>query len=174
MDSVDRLASITPPPAVPADPPTPADWHRAEQTVGVAFPDDLKQLLSLYGTGEFDRFMIILNPAARQARFNLREYSSEAEELLFLYQRRSQNLVKSSQVRRLIPIAYTINGDELFYTMNANGLAHLVIAESRGGDFEEFDGTLSDFLADFLSTKVKSRLFPPSVPSQNPSFKSIS
>jgi hypothetical protein len=51
--SIDRLASLMPPPTEPTYPGSRAEWESLQKKLGLQFPEDYYSLLNAYGSGRF-------------------------------------------------------------------------------------------------------------------------
>jgi hypothetical protein len=67
---LDGLRALVPPPAVPIDAPTAADWEAIEAQL-TRLPTDYKRFLECYGTGSFCNFFTLFNPLSRHEPVNL-------------------------------------------------------------------------------------------------------
>ena len=165
--SVRDIIELVRPPDVPAEPATVADWQRVEIAWRTPPPEDLKEIVSVYGTGHFGNFLSILNPAASKPFMNNLGYETDLELTLELYRKRSPFAVDLS---RLLPIGCTINGDELFFGVSKDEkIASIVLAESRAGMFETYDAPLSDFLIRWLRGHLRSKI----ISSPDPTFAAM-
>jgi hypothetical protein len=70
--SLADIIRLVPPPAQPMGIDPKAGWRAADRRFGIAFPDDYKQLIATYGSGEFcgggSGYLTILNPLAKDSR----------------------------------------------------------------------------------------------------------
>jgi hypothetical protein len=60
--SVEKLTTLIPPPQNPYQAPDAAMWQQLETDLGFIFPSDYKECVSLYGSGEFSRYLYVTNP----------------------------------------------------------------------------------------------------------------
>jgi hypothetical protein len=67
---IEILHGIVPPPAAPAWNVV-RSWGDVERQLGVALPDDYKELVGSYGAGAFDAFIWLLNPLTTNEYLNL-------------------------------------------------------------------------------------------------------
>jgi hypothetical protein len=58
--AIEELIAFIPPPDTPQD--ADGDWSAAEAALSVRFPNDFRQLIRRYGTGEFYAGLLIFNP----------------------------------------------------------------------------------------------------------------
>lgn len=70
------LEAIVSPPAKPNEVPDARLWRAVESSL-TKLPTDYRTLLSRYGTGSFDSFIWIFNPAARNPHLNLEQQVQE-------------------------------------------------------------------------------------------------
>jgi hypothetical protein len=60
--SVTELSRIIPPPRKPLGVGTLKQWKNIEKEIGIDFPEDYREFIFLYGTGNFANFFGIMNP----------------------------------------------------------------------------------------------------------------
>ncbi|MCC9604766.1 SMI1/KNR4 family protein [Blastopirellula sp. JC732] len=77
--ALDEILTLVPPPAETVD--TLGDWSIAEKEFGLTFPADYKQFIETYGSGEFQRGLIISNLLTQEGRDRVREDLARYEEL---------------------------------------------------------------------------------------------
>lgn len=56
------IATLIPPPAIPIQVGSLADWQAVEQELGVTFPTDFREFIFKYGTGYLGSFYSVWNP----------------------------------------------------------------------------------------------------------------
>jgi hypothetical protein len=66
-----RLVEMVPPPVAPFEAGAASDFARVEGELGLALPEDYKRLILAYGSGQWQRFWVILNPFAENEYINL-------------------------------------------------------------------------------------------------------
>lgn len=71
--AIEDLAAFIPPPLDPVD--SQGDWSAAERELGFVFPTDFKQLIGLYGSGEFAGSLYVANPLTASGRQWIRRWS---------------------------------------------------------------------------------------------------
>ncbi|MYQ48892.1 hypothetical protein GTW40_28330 [Streptomyces sp. SID4985] len=72
-----RLAEVMPRPSPPAHAP---DWNAAEATLNTTLPGDYKELISTYGGGFVDGFLLLLEPRCANDVYDQLKISAEREE----------------------------------------------------------------------------------------------
>jgi hypothetical protein len=70
-DYLKRLVRMVPPPKKPQEAGTAAGFRRVEAKLEIKLPDDYKQLVHLYGCGQWQEFWYILNPFSENEFGNL-------------------------------------------------------------------------------------------------------
>ena len=167
------LDKTVPPPVRPRKVGNALDWERVERDLRVSYPDDFKGINRRYGTGWFDGFIQVLGPIFQSDRCTLPQYSADIDLIVKILRKRAPELAQRIRDRRLIPIAWTRNGDEIFYVVDESGRpAAILFVASRASDFDMFEDSFSEVLAGLLSGRLKTRVFPPNFPSDRVTVQS--
>ncbi len=75
--AVQKLIGIVLPPKEPVGTGSPAEWQRVSKQFGIDFPKEYRELIALYGAGDFLDFIGILSPfSTRTPLFERHEQSS--------------------------------------------------------------------------------------------------
>ena len=147
---VERLVQLVTPPRSQGVSP---NWAEVERSMGFELPDDYKELVTLYGPGKFDDFLAVFQPQHPVSRLNLSSAIADAAEVLREYQASGE--VLPVPVEQLLAIAFTDNGDTVYWVREPRGLPdHWRIAVNGARDFDDwhlFDGGLAHFLTSVLS-----------------------
>ena len=77
--AIEELDKFIPPPANPID--GDGDWSAAERELGFVLPTDFKQLIRLYGSGEFYGSLYVSNPLTAGGRAWIRRHLDRFREL---------------------------------------------------------------------------------------------
>ena len=170
------LMEMLPPPEKPEEAVTTNQWHSIEGQV-CPMPSDFKEFLSLYGTGQVDNFMWILNPISSHKYLNLIE---QIDIIRDAYKIREVDFGEKAillfpERGGLLPIAITDNGDTIFYRCSSDDPVSwsIVITSARDPDRDEFNMNFTTWLERTLSRTIKNQCFPDSFPSKIHSFKSF-
>jgi hypothetical protein len=172
--SIEQLTAILPVPSSPIAAGDAENWQYVEAKIGGILPADYKEFIAVYGVGRIDDFLWVYSPFLANKYLNLlsqkeavltsfRIFRDESgEELPFpLYP--VQNGV--------FPWGCTDNGDHLCWRFRNGRLERpLVIIEGRGPEWEEFDLSMTGFLAGVLTRQIKVNMFPEEFPSKVHSF----
>jgi hypothetical protein len=174
MASLERLLSVLPPPAHPAEVSRRDDWKAVEAEMGTTLPDDHKEFIGTYGTGRIDGFLWVFNPFSENENLNLitagkvrldalrelrDEFGEEVPYKLF------------PEDGGLLPFAATDNGDVLYWkTSGSPDDWTNVVNESRGPDYEEHQVGVVNFLYGILTREIICSIFPPDFPADSHSF----
>lgn len=144
---------LCPPPAVPLEPGVPDSWQWVEREIGLALPQDYKDLVHTYGTGSFSDFLWLLSPFTANKNLHLVTYGkSLLDGLLF----------DDKAPSPMYPCAVTDNGDEIFWkTVGRASDWTMVLFEPRGDGFREVPCSLLELLHRWLSGKLHQDLLPP-------------
>jgi hypothetical protein len=69
--AIEELTAVIPPPADPVETGSAEGWAQLEQRLGLRFPQDYKDLISVYGSGWFPADFCIYNPFSCRYENNL-------------------------------------------------------------------------------------------------------
>ena len=171
--SVEELKRIMEPPRNPVGINDDASWIAIERDVGVSLPADYKDLVLQYGVGCIGGFLWVLNPFTKNTNLNL-AFQVQVK-LDAMKQLRDEFGTKVPSLfpeeMGLFPWAFTDNGDVLYLRFQNGTLPPpVVIGDSGGIDWAEFDGTVSDSLAALLTRRFVVSFFPDDFPSDAPTF----
>lgn len=170
------LFRILPPPDAPIDQPGGGDWAAAELALGTALPPDFKDLVTRYGSGSIDSFLILLNP--RSSRPAVR-FGPAGESFLGGLREIRESLPDEvpfpihPEPGGLLPWGTTDNGDIGYWVTSPQddpGRWSIAVGEARGPGWFTHPGPLSRFLAGVLDRSIRVALFPDAWPSEHPRF----
>ena len=172
--SIETLERALAPPSRAVETGDHAAWDSVDESLGVNLPGDYKQLVSRYGTGCIDDFLWVLNPFTQNDNLNL-VIQADAK-LDALRQLRDEFGVGLPyplfiEGEGLYPWAFTDNGDVL-YLLIRKGLVvrTVVIGDSGGNEWQEFDGTVTEFLTALVARRIDIGFFPKEFPSDSPTY----
>jgi hypothetical protein len=163
---LDNLVRIAPPPTgrqltVPA-------WSELEQRIGCGLPGDYKALVETYGPGIFGGFIHVFQPASPVPAIDLeRQITDSAWALSELRKGGERIPYKLDEPAEIIAVGRTDNGDILYLVRRPLGDPEawtIAVNESRGEEWNEFAGGITDFLASALSGSRRYSVFPTSFP----------
>jgi hypothetical protein len=146
------------------------DWSAAERDLGIRLPKDYQHLVDTYGLGCFDDFLWLLHPAALSPHLNLGRQIAIRRKAL----EEGQLPGEQPTPDEVIPWAYTDNGDVCYWKVipvSDPNKWTILVNESRGPRWEEFEGSTTDWLAAVLSGRHRIRSFPSDFPSDHPHFR---
>lgn len=156
--TIEALAKVLPPPAVPCE-PFRGPWRPVEAELGTLLPTDYKEFARLYGGGYFMEFMGIdiprySNPNMRlelSCRVVSRSFSSDDDLPYPMW----------PQPGGLLSFGGTDNGDCLFWLRDGPPEEWRVVVWDRGlQTFEVIDRDLTGFLAGLITGEVLPAAFP--------------
>ncbi|MGW3398443.1 Lsr2 family DNA-binding protein [Streptomyces hydrogenans] len=172
MTALTALTGLCPPPAVVRPSP---DWLQVEDTLGKGLPQDYKELVTVYGPGQFSGFITLYQPDApiewadltgpmpARLRGQIKEVRQAA--------RRPWQLPHSPE--NLLAMGVTGNGDYLFWvTQPADAPDEWTVAvnEALGALWFTYNGSLTEFLASVLSGITSVPMFPKDLLDHAPAF----
>lgn len=137
-------------------------------------PSDYPALLSIYGRGAFDNFLWLHNPPESGTPLDLDRARRSARSELVDHQTDEFVLTQSASfLDSLVPCAVTDNGDRCFWRTDRSSRPNrwTVVAHTpRDGDWDEYPGTLAEFLYAVMSRQYSCPIFPDDFPDDNPEF----
>lgn len=174
MTALDQVKSVVLPPAQPSVPLS--GWGQVEGALNLRLPSDYKRLVEDYGAGSLDEFLWVLQPdeansnldllAQRSARLNaLRTLREQGETIPF-------DLEPGNE--QVLPWGITDNGDVCYWVTHPYKEPDkwtVVVNEARGPHWEQFNGSVTEFLAAVLSRTLTVPIFPSEFPSEAPIFE---
>jgi len=157
--TLETLTHIVPRPRHPTDPGKGRDWTKVEMALGTPLPVDYKEFVNLYGTGVIRNHIGIYNPFAEFRDLNL---LAQVDEILDGWRKLGAKYEEYSypfypELDGLLPWGRTDSGNDLFWRTHGEPDEWTVaFSESRGPEIEQFDGSMTEFLVDLFSGKLKS------------------
>ncbi|MGJ7414460.1 SMI1/KNR4 family protein [Streptomyces cinereoruber] len=162
-NALPHLRAIFPAP----DTPRQKDWTAIERALGTGLPADYKELVRVYGGGDWDDYLYVLEPGCPNRHYDLLTWAEQqAEDLedLWVYEERPAELEEGA---RVVPWAVTDNGECLYWLVRP-GLDPdrwtVMVNEARGARWEHFSVSCTHFLAAVLSGELRSGILSSSFP----------
>ena len=154
-----------PPPAKAVGKPVDADWQATEEAVRSPLPPDFKAFVSLYGAGQIDGFLNLLDPAASQEAVR---YAPAMERLLGGLRELRESVPSEiphalhPEPGGLLPWAFSDNGDVFFWDTGHADPADwsIVIGEGGGPRWATHPGPVTSFLSALLGGSVRLPFLP--------------
>ncbi len=139
------------------------DWARLHQHLGFVTPRDYQQIIDTLGAGEFDEFLLVLDPQNDNRYLDLKSEANVRRQALL----RLTHEVIPYPIESLTACAYTNNGDVIYWitdrSVDPDDWA-VTINAARDDEWDEFDGTLLDLLVALLTRTHVSPIFPEDFP----------
>lgn len=167
MSALQALTEVVQPPLQPVPVP---ELERADPSV---FPNDYLELLGTYGQGSFDDFLSVIHPPTSPTSRNRAGDKTYWRNELEMH--RYDQFVRDREIgffEGLRPWGTTGN-ERLFWRTDQSddpNLWTVVVLTPRGGYWEEFNGTLTDFLHAVMSRQYVSDTLPEDFPDEHPTF----
>lgn len=171
MNQFELLTKILPPPSSPVDLPSEKDWKRVDAVLGTV-PADYRTFVSIYGTGQIDQFIWILNPASANEYLNL--VSGGRANLKALAESKGEfpetfTMSLFPNEEGFLPFGITDNGDTLYWvTGGAPDEWTVAVMGPRAPETFHFRGGVVDFLLAVLNRRVICDRFPNDFPGDPP------
>ena len=148
---VRRLLRLVPPPAVPAHVADGEMWRSAEALAGVEYPIEMKQLHRAYGSGWFDDFVWVLNPAPNHDAYTLFDFG-----LNEFAPQDVGRVVPGVKAKEILPIAWTRAGEEFYYVARGPYPWPVCVVGARGAGVELHELTLPALLVGLMTGEIES------------------
>lgn len=172
--SIETLRKILPPPLSPIESGKEEYWTEIEQKIGISLPSDYRDYITTFGTGYVGEFIWVFNPFASKPTFNLIEQIRVRLDAVRVIK---QQLPSDAPFKLfpeqggLLPCGATGNGDCLFWLTEGNPDEWpILVNESRGPDWAQFNMRLTDFLAGVIRREISCEIFPTDFPGQRVIF----
>ena len=160
--SIQDLTSSVVPPSSPVDSDD-STWVSAQRRLNLQLPDDLREFGTSFGTGEFVVESIrieVFNPLSKNYMATVEEH------LAILAGNKGDDGPKRFPYELhpdrpgLLPWGSDIDGNELVWLTDGDVNEWPIVIRSEDGDFEEFGGPLTTFLASVFQGTVKVAVWP--------------
>ncbi|MFJ5828004.1 SMI1/KNR4 family protein [Streptomyces sp. NPDC093089] len=172
-DALDRLLEIAP---APGEPRT-KDWDEVERTIGVVLPGDYKELVGVYGGSNWDDYLYVLEPGCPNDNYDLVEWArNQAEDLEDLWEFEKKPVELEAEGSRVVPWAVTDNGECLYWLVLPGVPPErwtVMVNEARGGRWEHFSVSCTQFLAASLGGELRSGILSSSFPLATHEFRRL-
>jgi SMI1 / KNR4 family (SUKH-1) len=163
---IDDLLRVAP--AVAAGEVTPVDWADMQRRLGCGLPDDYKSLIETYVPGTFGGFIHIFRPAVPYPSIDLEEQIESSASALAELRRGGERIpYRLDEPSELMAAGRTDNGDIIYFVrrpLDEPNSWTIAVNESRGDEWNEFAGGITDFLANAISGARRFTVFPASFP----------
>jgi len=163
--TLESLSKLITPPISPVDSGTSKDWEEIEKLSGINLPDDYKQFITTFGTGQFGNFLLPFNPFSSNQHLNLLKQVEmrldSMRKMIEIYGTDDYPYPLYPDADGLLPWGSTDNGDQLFWltTGNPNNWS-VVVHAPRDGVFEHYAESMTSFLEKLIRRDVVSQIFP--------------
>lgn len=160
--TIEALCEKMIPPKQPLECGSEEEWHKIEKQLGTALPSDYKEYIRTFGTGKIGAFLLPFNPFAKNKYLNLVGQRKETlDALREFYDEAGYAFPLFPDPNGLLPWGVTDNGDLLFWQTRGEPDAWTVVVdESRGGSNEQYDETMTSFLAKLIAGELVSKIIP--------------
>ena len=165
--SLDVIEALVSTPSKPVATGSELGWQTVEGKLELIFPPDYKRYLSRFGVGRFNGFLTTLSPFSANPFLNILhvlEKFRESERVSLLnYPKGNGFLFPPFKLHPatpgLLPWGSTSNGDDLlWHTMNSPDRWPTIIYNSRDGEYETWNHSMTGVLAGLLSGRLESSL----------------
>jgi len=141
------------------------EWEAVEATVQTALPNDYKEFIQRYGTGKIDDFLWVLSPATNNSHLKLAQRKDAILRALREHRESLAGLGRKlpfaifPEPGGLLPWGFTDNGDVCYWRTGSDpNTWRVVVNDGRGSMWEEFAGTMTEFLTALLSRRHVSEI----------------
>jgi hypothetical protein len=159
------IEEFLPKPSNPIETGNPDKWGEIEKCCKTLLPEDYKRFINKYGSGQIGGFINIFNPFSENEFINLMEQIKvRLDAVNYIKENYGEEECPYSlfpQTNGLLPFAATDNGDVFFWkTTGVPDKWTVVLNESRGSFFEEFQHNFSEVLKNLITGKIESKIIP--------------
>ncbi|UDL97015.1 SMI1/KNR4 family protein [Streptomyces longhuiensis] len=169
---LNRLTEVLPRPSTPTQTP---DWDAAETALSTALPADYKELITTYGGGFVDGYLLLLEPGCANDVYDQLKISAEREEANdALWQYEDKPAEMDADGNRLLCWATTDNGEYLYWLVQPGDTPDsrpILINDESGEVWERYDMTVPQFLTAVLSGEARSQIFWDEFPLEQHQFR---
>lgn len=163
MGEIERLVAVVPPPPGRR---SSIDWTRVSAELSVELPADYVELIEVYGSGQFDEYLYLLEPFCFNPYYDLvREYRDRRDALRMLFGEGGPRPAElTDPENQVIPWASTDNGEYLYWLVRPGVDPNdwtVLVNEGRGWEWEHFDMGYAQFLRASLVGEVHSEILSP-------------
>ncbi|AMU55107.1 Uncharacterised protein [Mycobacteroides abscessus subsp. abscessus] len=165
MASIEEFAVLVTPPGHVEQ----KDWLAVNRELGFETPGDYQLIIDHYGRGSFDDFLYVMQPLNDNKFLDLASQIAANHEMLHAL----TNETIPYPVESLFKCASTDNGDSIYWLTDKSSEPNewpIVINAARDDRWEEFDGTLLEFLVAIFSKSYVCPIFPDDFPAQDGSY----
>jgi hypothetical protein len=159
------LIEVMPPPKRPVETGSAEQWTNVEESLGTALSTDYREYNNTFGTGCIGAFLWPYNPFSSNENLNLLTRGKLILEAMSVIKERFGDTEVPyplfPEPGGLLPWGSTDNGDSLFWLTTGNPDEWpVVVNESRGPSFEEFEESMTGFLARLINEEISSEIIP--------------
>ncbi|MFG2988024.1 SMI1/KNR4 family protein [Streptomyces sp. NPDC048257] len=168
-----RLSAIAQAPSEPRQ----KDWGEVERRLGVELPADYKEFIHVFGGGDWDDYLYVLEPGCPNVNYDLIAWAEhQAEDLEGLWEFEKKPAELEAAGARVVPWATTDNGECLYWLVQPDlepGQWTVMVNEARGGRWEHFSVSCTQFLASSLDGELRSHILSSVFPRATHEFRRL-
>ncbi len=176
MALIEDLTTLVAPPGATSH--VTRDWGAIDARLGFVTPPDYREIVETYGSGKFDDFLMVLMPQDSNVHLDLWSQISGWRDALRMSVDSERLLgvppaVVPYPIESLTACAYTDNGDVIYWLTSGSADPNewpVVIQATRDNEWDEFDGSLLEFLTSVFSRTYVCPIFPDDFPEQDGSY----
>ncbi|MFI1458901.1 SMI1/KNR4 family protein [Streptomyces roseus] len=172
-NAIARLLEIFPAPITPRR----KDWSEVEATLGDELPSDYKEFIGVYGGSNWDDYLYVLEPGCPNDNYDLIDWArNQAEDLEDLWEFEKKPTELETEGNRVVPWATTDNGECLYWLVRPGvdpDQWTVMVNEARGGRWEHFAVSCTQFLASSLNGELQSDILSSLFPRATHEFRQL-
>ncbi len=150
--AITELLKVVPPPTSPKEAYNELAWETGQESLGVALPNDFREVGVRYGSGKFCGYIGALNPLSEDFTTSI-IYLLEV--LRDIAESRKYPYKVFPDHPGLLPWGGDDNGHMLHWLTEGDADNWPVIIESHEGDLERYDLSMTTFLAKALTNEIR-------------------
>lgn len=163
---IEHLCQVMPPPETPNEAGSLDEFLTIERELGVTLPQDYKEYIIRFGTGYIGGFLWIFNPFTQKESLNfLHQKNTRLDALRVIKEKYGDEECPYPlypEAGGLLPWGATDNANVLYWlTIGRSDNWTVVINESRGPLFEEYQESMTSYLTKLISGNISSKIIPP-------------
>ena len=139
------------------------NWSKVEERLKTTLPEDFKEFISTYGTGEIANHLIIFNPFARKSIYNLMQQTEVLTLTYNYFKRKNPSEYPYNafpEQNGLLPLGITMDGDQIFWLTSNDKDWTIVVRKQATGEFIHYEENFTEFLYKLLTKEIPVELLP--------------
>jgi hypothetical protein len=164
--SIESLRDAVTPPIAPQFSGTESEWRVVHDAIGITFPRDYCDLISLYGAGSFGGFLFVLDPFFACHGYSYTQHTKDILDAYVELRRIAPEKLPHSAFCDgvgLYPWLTSDNGDVGYWLVSSSSPETwpTILYDSRHSQYEKHQLSCSQFLSAWIGGELKTRFLQP-------------